>query len=66
MFVRALNLNEGVITYQIVDKIIGKAMEPIKADKFTFHNKAIIFDKNRSLSFELVKYIDETLNNATT
>lgn len=61
MMIRGLDLDTQVIEYQIVDKA-GKAMEPIKKDKFIVHNNEIIFDKNRSLPVQFVEYISETLN----
>lgn len=61
MMIRGLDLDTQIIEYQIVDKT-GKAMEPIKKDKFILHNNEIIFDKNRSLSIQFAEYISEILN----
>lgn len=62
MFVRGLDMQKKTINYQIVDKITGQAMEPIKNDPFVFDGDQIVFDKNRTLHKEIVKYIDKTLN----
>ncbi len=61
MFVRELDLKSNFITYQVLDPQ-GKALEPIKKDKFITHQGNIVFDKNRTLPLNLVQRINETLN----
>jgi hypothetical protein len=62
MFIRGLDIDNQLIEYQIVDKLSGKPMEPIKKDKFFVNQDQIVFDKNRTLHIELVSRINQTLN----
>jgi hypothetical protein len=61
MFIRGIDLKKNLIEYQILDKQ-GKAMEPIKKDKFILNGTEVIFDKNRTLHINLINHINQTLN----
>lgn len=62
MFIRAINLKDSTITYQMLDKITAAPLEPLKNDKFIVNKGQILFDKNRFIDLQYAQLIDQTLN----